>query len=243
MDTANSDSKALTEVKFSFCSKCGESNTATAAFCSSCGQALQAQASLGLTNSIPELESQVASLEQNMERAAENSQTLLQTRFMLAVAYLRKEESSKAIAQLRAVVALDDTNALAHAYLGAALLENYRVEEAQAELEQALELNPNEAIIHLKMGEFNLKLGLVKPALQHLETAFKLPAPSPETAHYIRALLLKVRQMNKKVIERPNRLISFKVPFLAKAWGNKKQAKSAGDNLATPSVVTQAPSQ
>ncbi len=239
MDNPEMNSETSNQIKYSFCSKCGENNSFEAAFCSVCGQNMRpkgVERSQNLTGSIPELEEQLALLQGGLGDEVSVSEKLTQTRFLLAVAYLRKEESAKAIIQLRAVTAHDPSNAIAHAYLGSALLEEYKVEEAQSELERALELNTQDAIIQLKMGEFKLKLGLLRPAEAHLEAAFKLPAPSPETANYIYALLQKVRKMNKKIVDRPNRLIVLKIPILTGWLRNKRTNKSRSGQSETLSV-------
>ncbi len=204
-------SATLEEAGNIFCNKCGGANTARAAFCSSCGQGLQQLETVstptGQLATLEDLEQQVATL----EREGISLIHLSRARFTLAVAYLRKEENAKATIQLRFVLAQNPEDALAHTYLGAALLEEYQVDEAKAELDQALLLKPDDAVVRLKMGEFCYKIGLIPEAVAQLEIAYRLPAPSRETAHYIYNLLQKARHQNKNILVRPNRTMNLNV--------------------------------
>lgn len=128
-----------------------------------------------------------------------------------AVDLLRKEENEKAIPLLRKACLLDPTNAQLHAFLGAALAEELQIDEAESELDQALKLNGQDAFIQLKAGEFMLLLGRTPEALQHLEKAYKLPAPSPETRIYIVNLLKQTRHNSKKIVPRENNLVGGKL--------------------------------
>lgn len=199
----------------SFCSSCGTVFKADAKFCAGCGQAVNGNATklTSLVMALETLQAQVAELEVALPPTASE---LIQARFTLAVAYLRKEQTTAAIAQLQLIGQYNPNNAIAHAYLGAALLEEYQLEEAKAELETALELAPNNAIVRLKMGEFYLKLGMFPNAVTELEAAQQLPPPSPETAFYIHTLLQQTRKHNQKIIARPNNAVSLKNLGLAR---------------------------
>ncbi len=124
-----------------------------------------------------------------------------------AVDLLRMEENQAAIKLLKKACELDVSNAQLHAFLGAALAEELQIDQAQAELDLALELNGQDSFVQLKAGELMLLLGRTPEALQHLEKAFKLPAPSPETRFYIVTLLRQTRQNSKKLIPRENKLV------------------------------------
>jgi Tfp pilus assembly protein PilF len=124
----------------------------------------------------------------------------------LAVWHLRKEKNAEALPYLKAAVELDDSSAISHAYLGAALAEEFEIEAARDELLKALELNSEDAIVHLKMAEFNLKIGLTLDAQKHLEAALQLPLPTLDTKIYVANLLQNTRLRNRRVIERKNLL-------------------------------------
>lgn len=127
-----------------------------------------------------------------------------------AVDLLRKEENLAAIRLLSRACELDGLNAQVHAFLGAALAEELQIDDAQAELDLALELNSQDSFIQLKAAELMLLLGRTPEALQHLEKAYKLPAPTPETRVYIINLLRQTRQNSKKLVPRENKLLGVR---------------------------------
>ncbi len=185
------------------CASCNQTNDQTATFCQVCGSQFVK------TNFI-NFDSAKANLEQQLTNQNLTEQEQARLNMQIAVLHLRREEANQATQYLRRAVALDENNALAHAYLGAALAEEYIVEEAQTELEKALELNSQDAVVQLKMAEFKLMVGLTIDAAHHLELAYKLPAPSRETATYIANLLVTTRKRNQASFERRNFLPSFK---------------------------------
>ncbi|HEX2916612.1 MAG TPA: tetratricopeptide repeat protein [Chloroflexia bacterium] len=162
------------------CPNCAFENGDAAAYCQKCEQSFRGE----------------------LKTTGQEVQALAYLKLTEATGYLRREEPALAIPLLREAVGLDQDNAVLHAYLGAALAEEYEVEEAESELKTALRLNDQDAIVQMKMAEFKLKLGLTLDAAQHLEIARKLPAPSRETANYIARLLQATRKKNRNIIER-----------------------------------------
>ena len=185
------------------CASCNQANDQAATFCQVCGS--QFQKTTFLNSGIAK-----ARLQEQLSEASLSPQEQARLNVQLAVLHLRSNETGQAIEYLRQAVTLDRSKALTHAYLGAALAEEYLVEEAQEELEEALRLDSQDAVVQLKMAEFKLMLGLSLDAVRHLELASKLPAPSRETAMYISNLLVKTRKQNRNIIERRTFLPSFK---------------------------------
>lgn len=159
-----------------------------------------------LTNSIEQQQDELARLEES----GADAKQLAWHHFTLAISFLRKQEYEPAVEHLRKSVAYEGSNAVVRAYLGAALLEEYQVDEAKEQLELALELAPDEMLVHLKLGEFKYKLGFYPEAVTHLEAAAKLQAPNRATAQYLVELLEKVRHLNKNVIVRDPKAPNFK---------------------------------
>lgn len=185
------------------CASCNQANEQAASFCQVCGT--QFQKPTFLNSGVAKTR-----LQEQLNDMSLSSQEQARLNVQMAVLHLRGNETGPAIEYLREAVALDSSQALTHAYLGAALAEEYLVEEAQEELELALRLDSQDAVVQLKMAEFKLRLGLSLDAVHHLELASKLPAPSRETAMYISNLLVNTRKRNKNVIERRTFLPSFK---------------------------------
>jgi len=159
-----------------------------------------------LTNHIDEMQAVLAHLEEQQAPAAE----LARQHFTLAVAFLRKQATEQAIAYLKQSLSYDDTNAIAYAYLGAALVEKQQVDEAKEALKKALVLAPDEMLVQLKMGEFQYKLGFYPEAVKYLEAAVQLQAPNQATAQYLVALLEKARRANAKAFIRESKVLDFK---------------------------------
>jgi tetratricopeptide (TPR) repeat protein len=194
----NTTDENLSDKKF--CGNCGSTASLSTVFCQKCGirfeGAVEARATAELS-----LESLIAQIDQSMA-AGVNPLELSHLHMAVAVMYLRREETTKAIPYLRQAVELNDSDALAHAYLGVALAEEYQIDEAYAELLKAISLDDQNAVIQLKMAEFKLKLGITQEAQRYLEAALKLPIPTRDTAIYIANLLSSTRKRNQKIIER-----------------------------------------
>ncbi len=208
-----------------FCANCGTQSQLSVAFCEKCGTRFsllndQAEAEAGLTSAAGQTDLKSYLIARTDQEAPHSE--LAEINLRLAVLYLRREENAAALPYLEEAVRLDETNALAQAYLGAALAEEYQVDEAQSHLQRALELDSHSAVIHLKMAEFQLGLGLSVAAAEHLEIASKLDMPSRDTALYITNLLRNTRHRNRNIVPRDP-----KAPNLNfwKAWRNGAKAK------------------
>ena len=159
-----------------------------------------------VTNQVEELQSSLGDLEASDAPASRRAET----HFMLAVAHLRLQENEIAIGHLQKCLAFDPTNAVAEAYLGAALAEEYQIDAARDHLERAVELAPQEMLVHLKLGEFKYRLGIYPEALRHFEQAARLQSPNAATAQYLTTLLEKTRKHNRNIIARDPKVVSFK---------------------------------
>ena len=159
-----------------------------------------------LTNQIDTLQTELAHLEEFDASAKE----LANQHFALGVAHLRLQENEVAIKHLQKCVMLDSTNAIAHAYLGAALVEEYQVDAARDHLLEAIELAPDEMLVHLKMGEFQYRLGIYSEALAQFEQAARLQSPNLVTAQYLTTMLEKTRKHMRNSVARDPKVISFK---------------------------------
>jgi tetratricopeptide (TPR) repeat protein len=137
-----------------------------------------------------------------LEAGGSDKAQLAQQHFILAVAHLRREEYGEAIRHLEQSLTYKENDPITLAYLGASLLEEYRVDEAREQLEKALALAPDQMLVWLKMGEFHYRLGFYPQALHHLEAASRLQAPNEATAQYLVTLLTKVRKLNRNIIVR-----------------------------------------
>lgn len=115
---------------------------------------------------------------------------------------------------LRRVLALDDTCAEAHAFLGMVLMERLAVDDARAELDRALTLAPESYIVRLKRGELLLRLGFARLATRELETALHLRPVDRDAVAYARSLLRVARERSAQSFERnvPS------LPDVAGAW-------------------------
>ena len=71
----------------------------------------------------------------------------------------------------RTAVLLDDTDSLAHAHLGEALLHYLRHSEAESHFERALALNPNDIAARALYASFLTAIGRPDQSLKQLETA------------------------------------------------------------------------
>lgn len=76
-------------------------------------------------------------------------------------------------------VALDDRDALAHAALGIAFMENREHSKAIAEHRRALQLNPNSAFAHYASGHALMRAEKACDAVKHFDCALRLSPRDP----------------------------------------------------------------
>ena len=182
-----------------------------------------------LTNSIEELRAEIARREgqkpETPEGQADYGLDLANLHLTLAVAHLRRQENEPAIEHLKKSLEYRPAP-VTHAYLGAALLDEYQVAAAREHLDRAVELGPEEMLVYLKYGEFNYKLGFYPQAVENLEKAVRLQAPNEATARYLVALLEKARKHNRNVIVRAP--VSWKGPGLGRLFSRLAGGRAKG---------------
>ena len=130
----------------------------------------------------------VLAAEQALRRgAAEDVRRMLDGReevkalVLRGICELRDGHHGAAVPILERAIALDPSDAVAHAYLGLALVVMAKVTSARRVLDRALELAPQSFVVHLIEAQYSYRLGFYPMAVKQLEATLALGAPDTDS--------------------------------------------------------------
>lgn len=144
----------------------------------------------------------------------------------VALTHISNREYDKAIEPARKAVADEPDNAMAHRWLGGALLQTDNLAEAEASLKTALGLDPSVSGLNFDMGMVYVKKDRPMQAIPYFEAELELSPDSATVLHNLGELYVQAEQYDRAVetfetlltIE-PDRLEYY--GFLANAYKQK----------------------
>lgn len=108
--------------------------------------------------------------------------------------HLTHERVEEAIEALREAVDADPNDAMAYAFLAAALFADARPDESEAAIERALALDPDGYWPHLKAGELRFRLGDGAAAETHFLIALRTVEPGTRESEVAAGALVRARR-------------------------------------------------
>jgi tetratricopeptide (TPR) repeat protein len=121
--------------------------------------------------------------------------------FALGLRHLSHERVEEAIGALDAAVTAHPTDAVAHAFLAAALFADARSDAAEAAIGRALHLQPSAFWPNLKAGELRFRLGDMAAAEDHFLVALRSVEPGTSEAKAAGESLVRARRSRAKSVE------------------------------------------
>ncbi len=187
-----------------FCPLCGHHGEPHDLFCRACGGALTDDARAG--GAIVEAESLVtrgmlAEAIATIQRAIGQSETA-DLHVALATLYLRRGSAGGARREIEAALALDNNNAVAHAYMGGILLNAGEAEHARARLDLARDLAPNDLIVLMKRAEYWLRLGIFDNARHEIALGLQDGGGAPHVRAMAEMMLATIERRSKNSFSR-----------------------------------------
>jgi tetratricopeptide (TPR) repeat protein len=115
------------------------------------------------------------------------------------VAWLRRREFDKAIADLGQAIQLAPDNPAALSNRGYGWLQKKEYDRAIQDLTTSIQSDPNDAIPYLNRGAAYLRKGETGKALEDYSEAIRLDPNSPPTYFYVGCILLDLRSFDKAI--------------------------------------------